>query len=85
VIPFSIVDFPVNGLGLGVPVQHLNGKKIHLRAWVLALLLSGFTMAEKHQPIGFCGPEVERDGSCLLRCPLAQCHIRLWGVKGHGV
>lgn len=53
--------------------------------WVLALLLSGFAMAEKHQPIGLCGPEVKRDGSCLLRRPLAQCHERLWGVKGHGI
>lgn len=42
-------------------------------------------MAEEHQPVGLCGPEVERDGSRLLRRPLAQCHVRLWGVKGHGV
>uniref|UniRef100_A0A4W6FI51 Uncharacterized protein n=1 Tax=Lates calcarifer TaxID=8187 RepID=A0A4W6FI51_LATCA len=81
VIPFSVIDLPVDGLGLGgsrthvkqqvqVSIQHLNGEEIHLCSWVLALLLSWFAMAEKHQPIGFCGPK---------------CHVRLWGVKGHGV
>uniref|UniRef100_A0A3Q0R1C9 Uncharacterized protein n=1 Tax=Amphilophus citrinellus TaxID=61819 RepID=A0A3Q0R1C9_AMPCI len=80
-VPFSVIDLSQQ---VQVSIQHLNGKKIHL-ARILALLLPGFAMAEKHQPIGFRRPEVKRDGSRLLRCPLAQRHVGLWGVKGHGV
>uniref|UniRef100_A0A3P8U2H0 Uncharacterized protein n=1 Tax=Amphiprion percula TaxID=161767 RepID=A0A3P8U2H0_AMPPE len=81
-IPFSIVDLSQQ---VQVPIQHLNGKKIHLCSWVFALLLSGFAMTEKHQPIWLCSPEVKRDGSCLLRRPLAQCHKRLRRIEGDGV
>uniref|UniRef100_A0A669F0B0 Uncharacterized protein n=1 Tax=Oreochromis niloticus TaxID=8128 RepID=A0A669F0B0_ORENI len=98
-VPFSVIDLSVDGLGLGgsrAHVQHLTGQYtvslecfFYLDGWrcarILALLLPGFAVAEKHQPIGLCRPEVKRDGSRLLRCPLAQCHVRLWGVKGHGV
>uniref|UniRef100_A0A3Q4H4B1 Uncharacterized protein n=1 Tax=Neolamprologus brichardi TaxID=32507 RepID=A0A3Q4H4B1_NEOBR len=81
-VPFSIIDLFVD---VQVSIKHLNSKKVHLCARILALLLPGFAVAEKHQPIGLCRPEVKRDGSRLLRCPLAQCHVRLWGVKRHGV
>ena len=55
------------------------------RAGVLALQLPGFPVAEEHQAVGLRGPEVERDGARLLGRPLAQCHVGLGRVEGHGV
>ena len=42
-------------------------------------------MAEEHQPVGLRGPEVEGDGARLLGRPLAQRHVGLGRVEGHGV
>uniref|UniRef100_A0AAX7VWB1 Chemokine interleukin-8-like domain-containing protein n=1 Tax=Astatotilapia calliptera TaxID=8154 RepID=A0AAX7VWB1_ASTCA len=55
-VPFSIIDLSVD---VQVSIKHLNSKKVHLCARILALLLPGFAVAEKHQPIGLCRPEVK--------------------------
>ena len=97
-VPLPIVDFPVDRPGLGgagahvqqqveVPVQHLNGKEVHLedlRALGVLHLL-GLAVAKEEQAVGLGGAEVEGDGAGLFGVPLAEGDVGLRRLEGDGV
>ena len=98
-VPFAVIDFLVDRLGLcgsrahvqqqvQMAVQHLDGKEVHLESLgvlgILPLLL-GLAMAEEEKAVGLCGAEVKGDGARLLGVPLVEDDIGLWRLEGDGV
>uniref|UniRef100_A0A8C8GMX2 Uncharacterized protein n=1 Tax=Oncorhynchus tshawytscha TaxID=74940 RepID=A0A8C8GMX2_ONCTS len=87
VVPLPIVDLLVDGSGLGVAIQHLDGEEVHLQCQRGSHLgsLFGLSVAKEEKPVRLCGTEVEGDGARLLGVPLVERDEGPRGLEGDGV